>query len=698
MSDSEERREPVRAATSVRLARTGTGSRTPGGRADEELAGLELVRGEKVGSQHYRWRRRTAPFKRVGPGQYEVGEEHLKPRGPWARLKTRIKHIFIGAPLATESLIHERLSKVKALAVFSSDAISSSAYATEEILLALLLAGTMAASDALPISVAIAVLLGIVVFSYQQTIKAYPKGGGSYIVAKENLGTLPSLTAGSALMVDYILTVAVSIAAGTAAITSALPELEGARIEIAVGLVALMTVANLRGIRESGSIFAAPTYLFLFSFGAMIITGVVKLATGGFGDASLSARLPPTEAVAATQGLTLFLILRAFASGATALTGVEAISDGVPAFKPPEPRNAAATLMWMAVILGTFFVGVTFLVTRLGIVPIEGETVVSQVGRTVFGENLLYYGLQATTAMILVLAANTAFADFPRLASFISRDRFLPHQLSFRGERLAFSNGILLLGVFAAILLVIFGGDTHRLIPLYAVGVFLSFTISQSGMVMRWRRLKTAGWRRSMVINAVGAVCTGTVLIIVAATKFTHGAWLVLVVLPLMIMLFRRTRGHYDNVAEELAFEADDLPPRPSVGKVVIPVGGLDRAVFQTVHYAKSLGSDVSAVHVVDSELDEPEELRALWDQYFPDVQLVTIDSGIRAFTEPFLTYLDEVESRSPDRPITVVLPEFVPKHFWQRYLHNQTSRKLRGILLSREHTVVVNVPQRLRR
>jgi len=685
------------APTSVRRARPGD-PRTPPSRADEELTGLELVRGAKVGSQHYRWRRTTSPFKRVGKGQYEVGEEHLKPRSRWARLKARVKHLLIGVPLATENLIHERLSKIKALAVFSSDAISSSAYATEEILLALVLAGAAANTEALPIAMAIAALLCVVVFSYRQTIKAYPKGGGSYIVAKENLGVLPSLTAGSALMVDYILTVSVSIAAGTAALIAAVPEIEGARVEIAIGLVALMTIANLRGIRESGSIFAAPTYFFILTFGGMILVGIIKLAMGSFDGASLSHSAPPREAVEAAQGLTLFLILRAFASGATALTGVEAISDGVPAFKPDEPKNASITLLWMAGILATLFVGVTFLTVRLGILPSEGETVVSQVGKMVFGDNPLYYLLQATTVMILVLAANTAFADFPRLASFISRDRYLPHQLSFRGERLAFSNGIILLGVFAALLLLVFRGDTHRLIPLYAVGVFLSFTISQSGMVMHWRRLRTAGWRRSMAINAVGATATGIVLVIVAATKFTHGAWLVLVVLPVLIVLFKRTHRHYANVAAELELGPGDLGQRPQIGKVVIPVGGIDRATVETARYAQSLSEDVTAVHVVDTELDDPEELLEQWEKVLPDVKLVTIDSGIRAFTEPFLTYLDEVESRSPERPITVVLPEFVTKHFWQRFLHNQTSRRLRKTLLEREHTVVVNVPQHLRR
>ncbi len=681
--------------TVIRLTRRRAAGHPP----DDDLATLERVQGQKLGSTHYRWRRTRAPFHRVSPGTYAVGSEHLAPRGFAGRAGTAVRHALIGVPLSTDRLAHERLSKVKALAVFSSDAISSSAYATEEILRALLIAGAVATTAALPISMSIAALLAVVVFSYRQTVRAYPGGGGSYIVAKDNLGTVPGLTAGAALMIDYVLTVAVSIAAGTAAIISAAPALEAWRIEMSVAFVALMTLANLRGVRESGNIFAVPAYLFILSFGGMIIFGLLRLALGEFDGASILSNRPPAGTVAATGTLGIFLVLKAFASGSTALTGVEAISNGVPAFKPSEPRNASTTLVWMAVILGFFFVGVTLLSTRLGILPGEDETVVSLVAREVLGSSVFYYAVQATTAMILVLAANTSFADFPRLASILSRDHYLPHQLSFRGERLAFTNGIVLLGLFSAVLLIIFGGDTHRLIPLYAVGVFLSFTLSQSGMVRHWLKTNEPGRRRSMFINGAGAIATAVVAVVVIGTKFTHGAWLVVVVIPILVVLFRRTFGHYAEVSRELAVrgDGDDHPPATPPGKVIVPVGNLNRAVVETVRYAESLPGDVRAVHIVDTEVDNPDRLRAQWVEWFPGTPLITIDSGIRAFTEPLLVFLDETQARMPrGAPLTVVIAEFIPRHWWQRYLHNQTSRKLVELLRRRPNTVVILVPQHL--
>ena len=489
-----------------------------------------------------------------------------------------------------------------------------------------------------------------------------------------------------------------SIAAGVAAITSAAPALYDERVFLAVFFVGLIMVGNLRGVRESGTIFAAPTYLFIFTFGAMIVVGLVRAFFGGVEAASA----PEARQVVATQSLGIFLILRAFASGSAALTGVEAISNGVPAFKSPESRNAAATLAWMAAILGFLFLGVSVLAHQMHVMPLATQTVPSQIAKATFGDTPLYYLVQVSTTMILVLAANTSFADFPRLASILARDGFLPRQFSFRGDRLNFSHGIGALAILASVLLVIFAADTNRLIPLYALGVFLSFTLSQSGMVVHWWKLREAGWRRSIVINGVGAVATGVVAVIIASTKFTHGAWISLLGIGFLIYLFVAIRRHYSRVDKQLEVTPPvKAPAGPEEARehrqvVLVPVDDVNEAVRRTVEYARTVSENVTALHVSD-DAAEAEEIRRRWEEAIPEVPLVIIESPYRSFIAPILTYIDAIDRSYPGETITVVLPELVPSHFWQGFLHNQSSIPLKRILLSRPNTVVVGIPYRLR-
>ena len=671
-----------------------------------------------------------------------------------------LKRFIIGRALRTEEAAHERLSKKTALAVFSSDALSSTAYATEEILLVLAVAAIYGQANAfryvVPISIGIAVLLIIVAASYRQTIHAYPSGGGAYIVAKENLGTNAGLVAGASLLVDYVLTVAVSIAAGVAAITSMAQGtryawLDHHKVLLCLIFIAFIAIANLRGVRESGAIFAAPTYVFLISFLFMIGYGLFHYYMYGG-----AAPLPGPEEIKTAEGykiqpLTLFLLLGAFSNGCAALTGIEAISNGVPAFKKPEARNAAATLVWMAALLTTMFLGTSVLAYLYGVHPHQSETVISQFARIMFTGPLawFYYVVQIATALILVLAANTSFADFPRLGSLLARDRFLPRQFANRGDKLVFSNGIVILAIFASVLVVAFGGDTSRLIPLYAVGVFLSFTLSQSGMVRHWlktraevrkRRAKarelppgnarsnlstsdaqllpdaglaasetrrsifvtdevTEGshWKKSIAINAVGAVATFIVLCVFIATKFIHGAWIVVVVIPLLVVMFRAIHKHYVGVAKQLSTEGIERL-HPIKHTVIVPISGIHRGVIGALQYAKSIAPEhVQAVYV-DFDEEATAKLREKWERWGAGVKLVVLPSPYRELTRPLLRYIARLGRKQENDMVTVVLPEFVPAKWWQHLLHNQSSLMLKGALLFKEGVIVVSVPYHLKR
>ncbi len=670
-----------------------------GPKVNPDLEGKTSMRGSLVGDRYVRVVRqpRGEEFRRVGPGYLIAGEEASSGRSPVSKTFGRLKRVMIGQPLTTSSGIHERLTKVKALAVLSSDALSSVAYATEEILRILVLAGLSAMSLSLPIGAAIILLLGIVGFSYRQTIKAYPHGGGSYIVAKDNLGETPALVAGGALLVDYILTVAVSISAAVAAMVSAVPEIHDHLVLTGVSFIVLITVVNLRGIRESGSIFAVPTYLFLAGMAVMITIGFVRNALDGF-----PVHEPDREAMIGTSSIGIFLILRAFSSGCAALTGVEAISDGVPAFKPPEWKNARSTLTWMIGILAVMFAGITWLAHQYGAVPLPQEesgyeTVVSQIARGVFGgTNAAYYFIQFATMSILVLAANTAYSDFPRLSYFMARDKYMPSQFTFRGDRLAYTTGILTLGLFSILVLWIFGAETERLIPLYALGVFTSFTLSQLGMVVRWQKRREPGWQQGRIINAVGATATAIVALVVGITKFTHGAWIVVVLIPLLIMLFRGIHRHYAEAREEL----ESLTPTQSediLNVVVVPVASINPVTRQTLAYARSISENVSAIHISDEE-EGIEYMRDRWPDLETDVPLVIIESPYRSLVGPLLSYLDELQKQAPTATLTVVLPEYVPRHWWEQILHNQTALRLKAALLFRPGTVVISVPYHLER
>jgi amino acid transporter len=610
-----------------------------------------------------------------------------------------LKRVLVGRPLATAEQEGQRLPKTIALAVFSSDAISSTAYATEEILFVTAVGGSsliLGLDSLVPIAIAVALLLAIVTASYRQTIHAYPSGGGSYIVTRENLGETPSLVAGASLLVDYVLTVAVSISAGVAAIVS-IPAFQGLadhRVALALGLIAFIGVANLRGIKESGRIFAVPTYIYIFTLGALVAYGLFRTY---FGDIDPVPFDPKAFEGSRVEGgtLGLFLILKGFSSGAVALTGVEAISNGVPAFRRPESKNAATTLTWMSTILGSLFFGVSLLAHQLHPYPSRDETVISQLGRAVFGDGPIYVLLQFATAAILTLAANTAYADFPRLSSIIARDGYLPRQLANRGDRLVFSNGILVLSGLAALLIVAFGGITNALIPLYAVGVFTSFTLSQAGMVIHHLRLREPGWRRNLVINAVGASATLIVVLIVAITKFTSGAWVPIIVIPAIVLLFRGIHRHYQRVSSVLSIPPDYRPP-PMNHTMVVLVGGLHRGVLDALAYAKSLNpTRVVAVTVV-TEDEEQERIEKVWDERNIDVPLEIVYDPYRELTRPILRYIDELDARWDNDIVTVLIPEFVVDHWWGHLLHNQSALLLKGRLLFRKGTVVTSIPYHL--
>jgi amino acid transporter len=610
-----------------------------------------------------------------------------------------VKRALLGRPLATREAPHERLRKLVALPVFSADAIASSAFATEEILQVLVPAVGMVALDYLvPISLVVVVLLAIVVASYRQTIFAYPGGGGSYIVSRDNLGTNVSLVAGASLLVDYTLTVAVSIAAGTAAILSAVDPLRDHRVGVAVGLTVLLALANLRGLRESGRVFAVPTYVYIVVLGLLIVVGLVRFWTGDLQplpvDQASLAHFTGGGAVASTASV--FLLARAFSSGAVALSGVEAISNGIPAFRPPEPRNAATTLTWTGTILAVLFFGVAVLTSHLRPTLSEQQTILSTMGRAVFGSGVIYWVLQAATAGILVLSANTAYADFPRLSSIIARDGFLPRQLATRGDRLVFSNGIIALTLAAVALLVAFGGQTTLLIPLFAVGLFASFTLSQAGMVVHHRREREAGWRRGVVINATGATATGLVLVVVVVSKFTEGAWIPTLVIPLIVLAFRAIHRRYAALARAVALDPD-VQVVTIRHTVVVLVGRLHKGVPVALAYARSLHPQhlvaLSVLTDEQGEGDAADRLRAEWDAHHFDVPLEVVESPYRDLTDPVMAYLDELDERWSDDTITVIIPEVVVHRWFDYLLHNQSALALKARLLYRDNTVVTSVP-----
>jgi len=666
-----------------------------------DMSGKQSVQGAHKADRYVRViRLQGDDFQQAGPGHLVATEESLRGEGGISRVLGRAKRVVIGAPISSAEAQHERLTKVKALAVLSSDALSSVAYATEEILRVLLVAaGLSALHVSLPIGGAIVALLVIVGISYRQTIKAYPGGGGSYIVAKDNLGPRPALTAGAALLTDYVLTVAVSIAAAVAALLSAFPELQQHRVLIGVGFIALVTILNLRGIRESASIFAVPTYLFLGGIFVMLAIGFVRNLLDGF-----SVAQPPAGAnqIAGSGALGVFIILKAFSSGCAALTGVEAISDGVPAFKAPEWKNARTTLTIMVSILSVTFAGITFLAHQFGTYPMPTdapnyETVISQIARHTFGGgNIAYYYIQFVTMAILVLAANTAYSDFPRLSYFLARDRFMPRQYTFRGDRLAYSTGIITLGILSGTVLSIYSGEVEHLIPLYALGVFTSFTISQFAMFVRWQRRREPGWKSGRIINLVGATATAVVAAIVALTKFRSGAWLTVIVIIGLILTMRAIHRHYMTAANELAV-GTPLDPRDISHTVIVPIASLNRVAFQTLSYAQSISDNVTAIHIMEDQ-DDLEHFRAGWDEANLDVPLVVIESPYRALVKPILRYIDEIERQRPNDTLTVVLPEFVARHWWEQILHNQTALRLKAALLFRPGTVVTSVPYHLER
>ncbi len=641
-------------------------------------------------------------LQRVGNGILEATEEVNVPEGGISKALYHIKHVLIGAPISNAMAGQERLTKFKALAVLSSDAISSVAYATEAILINLVLAGSSRLWITLPISLVIIALLAIVAISYRQTIPAYPNGGGSYIVAKENLGTIPGLVAAAALLIDYVLNVSVSVAAGVLNLASLFPALGPYIVPIDVALVVLITIINLRGVRESGSIFAIPTYFFVVTAVLLIVVGLIKAYV--FQHQPLIGTF---RYVGANEPLSLFLILRAFATGCSAMTGVEAISNGVPAFQKPETRNASITLTWMAVILGTLFLGITLLVMTYAVEAYSSgsPTVIDQISRLVFSGPLsfMYPVFTFATLGILTLSAETSYSDFPRLASLLARDRFLPSQFAFRGDRLAFTVGILVLAILASLLLIIFKGSTDALINLFAVGVFMSFTLSQSGMVMHWWRLRRENktWLRSLIINGTGALATLVVATVISVTKFLEGAWVVVLLIPLLVLMFLSIHRHYTHVARE---RVSDIPINPGDihHRIVVPIDKLDRASKQSLAYARSISPHVTAVHVSTSE-DETQSVQADWNEWqkhFSDMEethLLTIESPYRALIRPILAYIDTVHQRHPDDTLTVILPEFVVLHWWEYLLHNQTAFRLKAALLFRPGIIVVSVPQHLR-
>ena len=659
-------------------------------RLDPLLEVREKRKGKRLGDSYVRIVRPFEDEFEHEEGRLVATERTVLERSGWRRTLRGIRTLLIGRPISSDHEQHERLTKVKALAIFSSDNISSSAYGPEEILRVLAFAGAGVLSLTLPIAGLIIAMLAIVTMSYRQTIKAYPLGASSYIVASDNLGDQAGVLAASALLIGYVVTVAVSVSAGVAAMTSILPGLYDYRVYVSVTMVVLLTLGNLRGIRESGSIFMAPTYLYI-----VVMLGIIgyALVRNFLGD--LPHYVPPPEFVTApTQALGLFLLLRAFSQGAVALTGVEAISDGVPAFKAPEWRNARTTLTWAAIIFGILFLGIAYLITTLGIVPdpSEQQTVLSQLVRHVTGGGPILILAQVATALLLVLAANTSFADFPRLSSFLARDGFMPRQFAFRGERLAFTTGIVALAGLAIVLLISFEASVTGLIPLYTLGVFLAFTLSQAGMLLRWWRRREAGWRRGMIINGLGTATTAVVALVVGTSNFFQGSWMVIILVPALMALLMGIRAHYRNMEHQLhpvAGVDDDLEPDPIV---IVPLARLDRPARRALAFARTISPHATAVHITNDPTTA-DQLREHWQHLSGPMELVVVESPYRALVGPLLRYMDALQALHPDRPIVVVLAEVVPRHWWENLLHNKTSLRLKLRLFGRKNTIVVDVP-----
>ena len=664
------------------------------------IGGRRPLRGRKPADRRVRVERPHAPyFRYMGPGQLVAKPAANVALTPTGRFLARVRAVVFGRPLSTEEEIGERLSKTKALAIFSSDAISSSAYATEEILRVLLVAGASALFLSLQVAIAITVLLAVVSVSYRQVCRAYPGGGGAYIVAKTNLAPIFGLIAAASLLIDYVMTVAVSTAAAIAQIQSVIPAAYDVRIEIAFVSISLITIANLRGLRESGNIFAVPTYLFVALALGIVAIGVVNILGGTV--------VPPPQPDAEPfpqplEAVSILLLLKAFAGGSVALTGVEAIANGVPAFKPPESKNAANTMTAMAVLLGILFCGLTLVAVQYALVPTVpgGASIVALAAEATFGKgSVLFVTFAVSTALILFLAANTSFNAFPRLAAILAEDGYMPRQFSFRGDRLAYSWGIVLLASVAFGLLWAFGGDTHALIPLYSVGVFLCFTLSQIGMVRHWRAVREPGWRWRLAINAFGGLLTAIVLAIVVTEKFEAGAYLVVILVPLLVAMMLFIRQQYGRSARQLTVDpALVVRPPHREERVIVPIPGLNRAVVQAINVARSIDDDVRAVFITD-DLASAGEVREAFERQVPGVPLVVVESPYRALVGPLLAYLDVLDAAWPpdkEAPITfVVIPEYVARSWWERILYNQSAKRLRTVLLGRPHTVVVAVPYR---
>ncbi len=648
-------------------------------------------------------RRRASPSSFVRPEPALA----LAARGPERAPRRSWRTWLFGRPLSTADAPHEAIGKTVGLAVFASDALSSTAYATQEILIVLAAAGTLAFAYAFPIAIAIVLLLAIVTISYEQTLHAYPSGGGAYVVARDNLGEHWAQVAGAALLMDYVLTVAVSVSSGVAQLTSAFPALYEQRVALAVVLVVAVMVINLRGVKEAGAVFALPSYFFVAAMAATVGTGFVRLAFGTLGQVPA----PPPLVHPEVHAVGLFLLLHAFSNGTTALTGVEAISNGITAFKEPRSRNAGITLIWMALILATLFLGITYLAGAVGAVPSEQETVISQLARTVLGgRGPLYLGVIAATTLILVMAANTAYAGFPRLSALQAADGYLPRQLNFRGSRLVYSRGIVLLALVASLLIVIFQASVTGLIPLYAIGVFLSFTLSQAGMTRRWwkcgrlpvgeaRRERGSHlryerlWAPKMIVNGFGAACTAVVTVVFAVTKFSEGAWVVLLVIPVLVAVFVGVHRHYLDLARELSLEDFGAPPRIARHRVIVPISGVHRGTVAAVRYARALSHDITAVYVsVDPQ--QAEAVQRKWGLWGSGLRLVVLDSPYRVLLEPLLDYVKGVAAaRQPNEVITIVVPQFVPRRNWHNLLHAQTAVLLRLALLFQRGVVITNVP-----